>query len=117
MALISKDKRDWASTIKYAKWFCVLPMIPKVKWDPYPKTRSKDDYIVVILTNAEFKRIYYKYNYIPDKDGLIYAITKNMSLDEVNKLIKKSNVRRYHEEDSPKELILINQNNVKNFIK
>lgn len=116
MALISKNNRDWASKGEKAKWFCIIPMIPKVDWRPYPKCHSKTAYAIMILTNKEFKEIYHKCSYTPDKDGYIFTITKDMSLDEVKKFIEKSTIIPSNIEDYSEELIHITSKNIENFI-
>jgi hypothetical protein len=110
MALISKDNRKWASTTKYAKWFCVIPMAYRYHWEDYPEATALDGYSVRILSYKEFEKMFFLKGW-GKKDGFIYAITKDMTLDELLGTISTS-VLDGRKGEAPEEFELLDNENI-----
>lgn len=89
MALISKNKRNWASKGEKAKWFCVLPLkiVEGVYW-VYDEVNTKDGYIINIIDPKEFRKIFEKLKEV-DRFGVLY-VTNIESIDELESVIQNS---------------------------
>lgn len=59
MALISKDKRNWASSKKKIYWFAFIPMSHRYIWKDYPGESALDGYDVRVLSYKEFEKMFF----------------------------------------------------------
>lgn len=109
MALISKDKRNWASS-KKIYWFVVIHMSNKCNWQDYPRATAADGYNVKVLSYKEFEKMFFLKGW-GKYDGFVYAITKDMTLDELLKTISTSILDR-RKGKAPEEFELLDTKNI-----
>ena len=110
MALISKDKRKWASAKKKIYWFAFIFMTDKYRWEIYPDATAADGYTVKVLSYKEFEKMFFLKGW-SEKDGYIYAITKDMTLDELLGTISAS-VLDKRKGEAPEEFELLDNKNI-----
>ena len=110
MALISKDKRNWASAKKKIYWFAFIHMSHRYRWEDYPGATAGDGYSVKVMSYKEFEKMFFLKGWSKE-DGYIYAITKDMTLDELLGIISTSILDRRIGK-APEEFELLDTKNI-----
>lgn len=110
MALISKNNRDWASAKKKIYWFVFIHMSHRYHWEDYPGATADDGYNVRVLSYKEFEKLFFLKGW-GEEDGFVYAITKNMTLNELLGTISAS-VLDKRKGEAPEEFELLDNENI-----